>query len=89
MDQTEQYKAVMSEIIAKQSVILGPEMAIMRAKKVSGIDIGDNGEVTSVSGEPSDALKRLIDTYVELSGQIVRNALGPIFTKYPEVKQGN
>lgn len=89
MDQTEQYKAVMSEIIAKQSVILGPEMAIMRAKKVFGIEVGDKGEVTSVSGEPADALKRLIDTYVELSGQIVRNALGPIFTKYPEVKQGN
>lgn len=89
MEQTEQYKAVMSEIIAKQSVILGPDMAIMRAKKVSGIEIGDNGEVTSVEGEPADALKQLIDTYVELSGQIVRNALGPIFTKYPEIKQGN
>lgn len=89
MEQTEQYKSVMSEIIAKQSVILGPEMAIIRAKKVSGIEIGDKGEVVGVSGDPADALKRLIDTYVELSGQIVKNALGPIFTKYPEIKQGN
>lgn len=87
MDQTEQYKAVMSEIIAKQSIILGPDMATMRAKKVSGIEIGDKGEVTSVIGDPAEALKRLIDTYVELSGQIVKNALGPIFTKYPEIKQ--
>lgn len=87
MDQTEQYKAVMSEIIAKQSIILGPDMAIARAKKISGIDLGDKGEVTGVSGDPADALKRLIDTYVELSGQIVKNALGPIFTKYPDIKQ--
>jgi len=89
MDQTEQYKAVMSEIIAKQSIILGPDMAIMRAKKVSGLEIGDKGEVVSVTGDASEALKRLIDTYVELSGQIVKNALGPIFTKYPDIEQSH
>lgn len=87
MDQTEQYKAVMTEIIAKQSVILGPDMSIMRAKKVEGVTISESGEITSISGDPADALKRLIDTYVELSGQIVKNALGPIFMKYPEIKQ--
>lgn len=87
MDQVEQYKAVMSEIIAKQSIILGPDMAIARAKKVSGIEIGDKGEVLSISGNPADALKHLIDTYVELSGQIVKNALGSIFIRYPEIDQ--
>lgn len=86
MDQTEQYKSVMSEIIAKQSIILGPDMAIARAKKVSGIEIGEKGEVTDITGDPAEALKRLIDTYVELSGQIVKNALGPIFMKYPDIK---
>ena len=87
MDQTEQYKAVMSEIIAKQSIILGPDMAIMRAKKVVDVEISDKGEVLNINGDPATALKNLIDTYVELSGQIVRNALGPIFMKYPEIKQ--
>ena len=87
MDQTEQYKSVMSEIIAKQSVILGPDMAVMRAKKVEGVEISASGEVVEIKGDPAEALKRLIDTYVELSGQIVKNALGPIFMKYPEIKQ--
>lgn len=89
MDQTEQYKSVMSEIIAKQGVILGPDMAIMRAKKVEGIDVSATGEVTGIHGDPATALKHLIDTYVELSGQIVKNALGPIFMKYPEIKHTN
>ena len=87
MDQAEQYKAVMTEIIAKQSIILGPDMAVARAKKVSGIEIGGKGEVLGIDGDAADALKRLIDTYVELSGQIVKNALGPIFTKYPDIEQ--
>ena len=86
MEQTEQYKAVMSEIIAKQGVILGPEMAIMRAKKISEIKVADNGAVTDIKGDPALALKKLIDTYVELSGQIVRNALAPIFSKYPTIE---
>ena len=89
MDQTEQYKAVMSEIIAKQSIILGPEMATMRAKKVPDIEISADGKVTEIKGDASEALKKLIDTYVELSGQIVKNALGPIFTKYPSIKHEN
>lgn len=86
MEQKEQYKSVMSEIIAKQSVILGPEMAIMRAQKIAGIEVGPTGEVKDITGDPAEALKHLIDSYVELSGQIVRNALGPIFTKYPGIE---
>ena len=45
MNQEEQYKAVISEIIAKQSLILGPEMAIMRAKKIREIIISPEGKV--------------------------------------------
>ena len=85
--QNEQYKAVMSEIIAKRSVILGPEMAMMRAKKIAEIELGEDGQVKEIKGDPAEALKHLIDSYVELSGQIVRNALGPIFTKYPGVME--
>lgn len=87
MDQNEQYKSVMAEIIAKQSVILGPDMAVARARKVNGLEVSLDGLVTGVTGDPAEALEKLIDSYVELSGQIVKNALGPIFTKYPSVKQ--
>lgn len=89
MDQIEQYKTVMSEIIAKQAVILGPGMAIARARKVVEIQVSDDGKVTSIQGEPAAILEKLIATYVELSGEIVKNALGPIFLKYPSVKPSN
>lgn len=86
MNQIEQYKSIMSEIIVKQGVILGPDMAVMRARKVADIEVSPEGKVYEIKGDPSEALKKLIDTYVELSGQIVKNALGPIFTKYPEIE---
>lgn len=89
MDQIEQYKTVMSEIIAKQAVILGPTMAVARARKVSEITVSDDGKVTLISGDPTVVLEKLIATYVELSGEIVKNALGPIFVKYPSIKPSN
>lgn len=89
MDQIEQYKGMMSEIIAKQSIILGPGMAVMRAQKVTEIKVNEAGVVTAINGDPAQALEKLIASYVELSGEIVKNALGPIFTKYPSVKPTN
>ncbi len=77
----------MSEIIGKQIVILGPEIAVLRARKVPEISLSEDGKVVDVKGDPDEVLNRLIDTYVELSGEIVTNALGTIFTKYPSIKR--
>ena len=77
----------MNEVIGKQVIILGPEIAILKARNVPEIVIAEDGKVTDIKGEPSQALQKLIDVYVELSGQIVRNVLGTIFTKYPSLKR--
>ena len=87
MEQTEKYIEVMSEIIAKQAIILGPEIAVLKARNVSVLIIGDSGKVTAIKGSPSEALQSLINEYIALSGEIVRNIMKPIFDKYPEIKE--
>lgn len=87
MDQALQYAAIISEIIAKQAIILGPDIAILKARNVSGLVIDDQGKVTEIKGEPVTALQKLINEYVELSGMIVKNTLGSIFEKYPDIKK--
>lgn len=87
MDEKEEYKNLINEIISRQSIILGPEIAIMRARGVKGLAINEKGEVTTIEGTPKEVLQKLIDQYVELSGQIVRATLGSIFKKYPTVEQ--
>lgn len=86
MDKNEQYKALMSEIIAKQSIILGPDIAIAKARSVPGLVVANDGKITDIKGEPAKVLQKLIDEYVNLSGLIVKNALGSIFAKYPGLK---
>ena len=89
MNEQEQYIALLSEIIAKQAIILGPDIAVLKARSVGGITVGDDGKVVSIDGDPSQAIQKLVDAYVDLSGQIVKSALGSVFTKYPNLKNIN
>ena len=85
MNEKEQYTALISEIIKKQSLILGPEIAILKARSVPGLMVDNDGKVTGVGDNPKETLQSLVDQYVELSGLIVKNALGSIFAKYPNL----
>ncbi len=85
MDEKSQYAALISEIIKKQSLILGPEIAVLKARSVPGLMVDNDGKVTGVGDNPTDTLQSLVDQYVELSGLIVKNALGSIFAKYPDI----
>ncbi len=89
MDDKTRYVAIITEIIARQSIILGPDIAILKARSVVGLTVDDKGIVTDIKGDPNASLQQLINTYVELSGMIVKNALGSIFEKYPEINKVN
>jgi len=83
--QTEDYIKLINEIIQKQSDILGPDIAIQKAKNVSGLFVSDTGEVEELKGEATAVLQDLVNEYIALSGQIVKNVLSPVFKKYPSV----
>jgi hypothetical protein len=51
--------------------------------------VDNDGKVTGVGDNPKETLQQLVDQYVELSGQIVKNALGSIFAKYPSLNLPN
>lgn len=82
-DQRECLKLI-QELIDKQSIILGPDIGLVQARKISGINIDTNGKVLSFSGDCKDILKKLIDGYVGLSGQIVKTTLSSDITKISE-----
>lgn len=86
MSTPEDYKNLISEIVKKQMDILGPEIALSRANGVSGLKVGGSGEVVDLSQDPQQVLQLLIDRYIALSGEIVKNILSPVFAKYPTIK---
>jgi len=87
MDEKEQYRSLLSEIIAKQAVVLGPDIAVLKARSVDGLEVDDAGKVIDFDGDPKKLIQDLVDKYVELSGMIVKNALNSVFEKYPTINK--
>lgn len=87
MNVQEDYQALLSDLIKKQVVMLGPGVALSRARKVGALSIADSGEVTAITGDCQKALRELVSEYMELSGQIAQTTLSSLLEKYPNIKQ--
>ena len=86
MQGEEDYKIMLSELIQKQMVVLGPNIAVDTARQVPGLEVGEDGGVTQLAGDPEMVLKSLANEYVTLSGEVARMTLGSTLEKYPEIK---
>jgi hypothetical protein len=86
MASPEDYKNLINDILAKQAVILGQDIVMLKAKSVPGLSLTADGKVDNISGNPEEVLQKLVDEYIALSGQIVKNIINPVFSKYPEIK---
>ncbi|HEX7042220.1 MAG TPA: hypothetical protein VF189_03130 [Patescibacteria group bacterium] len=72
------YKNLLTEVIKKQIVILGPDITLSKARNVKGLTVMDDGTVTAVSGSPQEVTQALIDQFVQLSGLIVKKTMEPL-----------
>ncbi|MBI2607464.1 MAG: hypothetical protein HYW51_01425 [Candidatus Doudnabacteria bacterium] len=86
MAEEKDYKNLINEIIAKQTVVLGSDIVLLKARSVPGLKLDNSGRAESIEGNPQEVLNALVDAYISLSGQIVKNILNPIFEKYPDIK---
>lgn len=86
MDTKNQYMSVITDLIKKQMVMLGPNVALGQARKVAGLTTGEDGTVKELSGDPQSVLAAVAKQYMALSGQIAQMTLESVITKYPDVK---
>lgn len=87
MTDNQDYQALFSDLIKKQMVMLGPAVAVSKARKVSSLTVAEDGSVTAVSGDAQAALKQLASEYMSLSGQIAQTTLTSLLERYPGIKQ--
>lgn len=86
MPDHEEYKNMLTDLIQKQMVVLGPNIALDKARKIPGLSVSNDGSVTDVSGEPQMVLKGVANEYMTLSGQIAQMTLNTLLEKYPQMK---
>lgn len=82
----QEYKKLLTQIIKKQVAILGPDVAILKARNVEGLEVGEEGDVEEINRGPQQVLQSLIDQYVNLSGQIVKSTIKPLLADYPDLE---
>lgn len=80
-----EYRKILSELIEKQMVILGPTVSLLKARNVSSLQVDDDGQVVRINGSPEEALKSLINEYVSLSGEIIKKTMEPLLARYPSL----
>ncbi len=86
MLEQDEYKQMLTDLIQKQMVVLGPNIALDKARKVPGVKIADDGTVLDMDGNPPMVLKGVANEYMSLSGQIAQMTLNSLLEKYPSVK---
>ena len=86
MGNLEDYKSLLSDLVKKQMVMLGPNVAVSKARKVSVLTISEDGEVTAIAGDAQTALNQLVNEFMTLSGQIAQTTLQSLLEKYPSLK---
>ncbi len=87
MPDQKDYLSLLSELIKKQMVMLGPGVALACARKVSSLTVSEDGQVSAISGEVQQALDQLAKEYMNLSGQIAQATLMSLLEKYPEIRK--
>lgn len=82
--QNTDYKKLLTEVIQKQMVILGPGITLTKARNVKGLVVAEDGTVTDIQGPPQALIQGLIDQFVQLSGLIVKKTMEPLLSVYPD-----
>ncbi len=78
-----EYQKLLSDVIKKQIIILGPTITITKARNVPGLTVQDDGTVNAISGNPQEITQHLIEQFMELSGLIVKKTMEPLLASYP------
>ena len=86
MPDNEEYAKMLTDLVQKQMVVLGPKIALDKARKIAGLSVSDEGKVNLVSGDPQMILKGVANEYMALSGQIAKMTFDTLLEKYPAVK---
>lgn len=80
-------KSLLTEVIKKEIIILGPYITLAKARNVTGLTVTDDGTVTDVKGNPQEVTQKLVEQFMELSGLIVKKTMEPLLAGFDGVDE--
>ena len=86
MAEEKDYLALLTMLIQKHMVVLGPKIALEKAREVSGLNLDEKGNTVSITGSGNLILQDLVEGYFELSGEVSRYFAKKFLAKFPDIK---
>lgn len=80
----QEHKQLITEVIQKEMVILGPDITLATVKQVDGLSVSEDGTVTDIQGNHQQILQHVIDEFVKLSGEIVKQTMAPLLAQHQQ-----
>jgi len=80
-------KQILTDLIQKQMVLVGADIVLAKVRSVHGLTVSDDGTVTDIQGEPTVIMHQVVDQFVELSGDIVKQTMEPLLSQQSAQKQ--
>ncbi len=77
----QEYKSLLTEVIQKQMIALGPAITLAKVRKIKGITVDDNGRATDIKDTPQEITKQLNIEFKELSEEIARITMKPLLLR--------
>ena len=78
---------LINKIIEKQAIILGPKIATGKAQNIKGLSLSKTGLAIRITSDPKQVIEDLVDAYVHLSGEIIRNSINVLMSNFPDIKK--
>lgn len=69
------YRLLISKLIKKQLLILGPDITFLKVKNVNGLTVDSSGEIIGVVGSPKTIFENLSSQFISLSSSVVKQTL--------------
>lgn len=66
-----EYDEIIEKAIKREIEMMGKPVALRQARKVSAINVDDEGNLNSVEGDMKEAFEEVLDSYEEASGPVV------------------
>ena len=86
-DTAQNYQKLLTEVLQKQIIILGPQITMTKVHNVQGLNVSDDGTVQSIAGDPKEVAIKVLEQFRELSPLLVKKTMQPllsaIISSYP------
>ena len=71
---------LLTEVIRKQMVILGPQITLLKTRNVASLSVADDGSVIAVSETPQITVTQFLEQFRDLSAPLVMMTMKPLLS---------